>query len=143
MFRPYIFMKNKTDIWKNVKFIVFFNHNLMTCEMWLQKIEQFIWKQNLWKKPQWCHWNKMTLPLREFDDAAETKNNSFKKTDDACWKQNDYIIKSMIYNHWLVSSKMMIKLLNGFKVAFVKHYIFTYLLLFFNLWLSFRFCDDY
>ena len=28
------FWLNRIDIWKNVKFIVFFNHNLMTYEMW-------------------------------------------------------------------------------------------------------------
>ena len=76
------------------------------------------------RKPQWCHWNKMTLPSREFDDAAEAKNNSFKKNDDVRWKWDDYIIKFMIYNHQLVSSKIMIKLLNNFKTAFIKCRIF-------------------
>ena len=31
------------------------------------------------KESQWCHWNKMTLPSREPDDAAKVKNNLFKK----------------------------------------------------------------
>ena len=72
------------------------------------------------KKSQRCCWNKMTLPSREFDDAAKAKNNSFKKNNDVCWKQNDYIIEFMIYNHWFVLLKMMIKSLNSSKATSCK-----------------------
>ena len=40
------------------------------------------------------------------------------------WKQNDYIIKFMIYNHQLVSLKMTIKFLNNFKTICVKRRTF-------------------
>ena len=81
-------------------------------------------KTKLVKKSQRCYWNKLTLPSCESDDATKTKNNSFRKTDDMRWKQNDYIIEFMIYNHWFVLSKMTIDLLNSFKMAFVKHCTF-------------------
>ena len=77
------------------------------------------------KKSQWCHWNKMTLPSHEFNDAAKAKNNLFKKINNVRWKQNDYIIEFIIYNHWFILLKMMIELLNSFKVTFVKCYIFV------------------
>ena len=77
------------------------------------------------KKPQWCHKNKMTLSSRESGDVAKAKNNSFKKTDNVRWKQNNYFIDFMIYNHQFVSSKMTIKSLNSFKVIFVKRHIFV------------------
>ena len=36
------FWLNKIEILKNAKFIVFFNYNLMMCEMWFWKIVQFM-----------------------------------------------------------------------------------------------------
>ena len=84
-----------------------------------------MWKKYFVKRSKWCHWNKMTLSSRESDDAAKEKNNSFKKIDNVRWKLNDYIIEFMIYNHWFVSLKMMIKLLNNFKTTFFKHCTFV------------------
>ena len=44
------------------------------------------------KKSQQCYWNKITLSSRKSDNGTKMKNNSFKKIDNVCWKQNAYII---------------------------------------------------
>ena len=108
-----------------MKFIVFFQ--LWFDDIWnvISKNCTIHMKTKFLKKSQRCHWNKMTLPSRRFNDTAETKNNSFKKTDDVRWKQNDNIIKFIIYNHQFVLLKVMIKLLNNSKMVFVKCHTFV------------------